>query len=149
MAARQRVNKSRGAAGRNGNPDRVARGSRRFPIGGLPDGQHQEAAAAGGAGAAEEEEVMACVREYRGKWVADWRDDDGKRFIKPFADKSGAHQFLGEIEKKLERGTFKAPETLPTFETLAADWLAERATNVCVATIAGYQAHIDLHLVPG
>jgi integrase len=91
---------------------------------------------------------MACVREYRGKWVADWRDDKGRRFIKPFADKSAANQFLGEIEEKLERGTFKAPDELPTFETVAADWLAERATRVQVGTIVGYETHLDLHLVP-
>lgn len=29
---------------------------------------------------------MACVREYRGKWIADWRDETGRRFIKPFSD---------------------------------------------------------------
>jgi integrase len=92
---------------------------------------------------------MACVREYRGRWVADWRDESGRRFVRPFADQSTATQYLGKILARLERGQFTAPDELPTFEKLAADWLAERATNVCVATIAGYQAHIDLHLVPG
>ena len=77
---------------------------------------------------------MACVREYRGKWVADWRDNEGRRFIKAFPDKASANRHLGEIEVKLERGTFKPPDELPTFATVAADWLAEKATRVRVAT---------------
>ncbi|MGH7292059.1 MAG: phage integrase central domain-containing protein, partial [Myxococcota bacterium] len=91
---------------------------------------------------------MATVRPYRGKWCADWRDDDGRRFIKAFHDQAAANRYLGEIEKKLERGTFKAPDTLPTLAAVAADWLAEKATRVQVATLAGYEAHLDLHLVP-
>jgi integrase len=92
--------------------------------------------------------MMACVREYRGKWVADWRDDNGRRFIQAFPDKASANRHLGEIEAKLERGTFKAPDELPTFAAVAADWLTEKATRVRVATFAQYQVHLDLHLVP-
>ena len=91
---------------------------------------------------------MATVRQIRGRWCADWRDDTGRRFIRPFHDKAAANQYLGEIEAKLESGTFRAPDSLPTFATVAADWLAEKATRVQVATVAGYQAHLDLHLVP-
>jgi integrase len=91
---------------------------------------------------------MANVRLYRGKWVADWRDDNGRRFIKAFPDKSAANQYLGQIEAKIDRGTFKAPDELPTFKTVAANWLAARAPNVVVATVEHCQVHIDLHLVP-
>jgi integrase len=91
---------------------------------------------------------MACVRQYRGKWVIDWRDDRGRRFIKTCPDKATANQELGRIEVQLERGTFKAPDALPTFATVAADWLAEKATKVRVGTVAQYQVHCDLHLVP-
>jgi hypothetical protein len=91
---------------------------------------------------------MATVRLYRGKWAADWRDSTGRRFIQVFADKPSANQKLGEIEAKLERGTFKAPDELPTFAIVAADWLAEKASKIRVATIAQYQVHLDLHLVP-
>ena len=90
---------------------------------------------------------MACVREYRGKWVADYRDDDGRRFIKAFADQASANRHLGEIETKLERGTFKAPDELPTFAAVAADWLAEKAPKRARRDIAQYQVHLDLHLM--
>jgi integrase len=80
--------------------------------------------------------------------LPDWRDDAGRRFIRPFPTQAAANQYLGEIEAKLERGTFKAPDELPTFKTVAADWLAEKVPNVQVATIAQYEVHLDLHLVP-
>ncbi len=90
---------------------------------------------------------MATVREYRGQWCADWRDDNGRRFIKPFADKAEANIYLGQIQAKLKKGTFKAPDELPTLATVAAEWLTETATRVQVATVAGFQVHLDLHLV--
>ena len=36
---------------------------------------------------------------------------------------------LAGVMAQLERGTFKAPDELPTFKTVAADWLAERSTT--------------------
>src|SRR5262245_25910479 len=91
---------------------------------------------------------MPKVRLIRGRWCADWRDDAGRRFIRRFADKSAANQYLGEIEKKLERGAFKAPDTLPKFETVCAEWLAEHEASIATATAVGYEDHIYLHLVP-
>ncbi|MBX3027655.1 site-specific integrase [bacterium] len=91
---------------------------------------------------------MATVRQVRGKWCADWRDDTGRRFIKPCADEPAAYAYLAQVTSQLQKGTFLAPDQLPTFKAVAADWLAERAERVSVATIAGYQVHLDLHLVP-
>ena len=91
---------------------------------------------------------MACVKYRRGKWVADWRDDTGRRYWRTFDAQEDANIFLGKVTEKLKRGTFQRPAEVPTFGRLAADWLADRAPRVRVATYAQYQTHIELHLVP-
>ena len=57
---------------------------------------------------------MACVKERRGKWVADWRDDDGRRYWKSFDTQEDANIHLGKVTEKLKRGTFQRPAEVPT-----------------------------------
>jgi hypothetical protein len=43
---------------------------------------------------------MACVRKWRGSWVVDWRDPNGKRFIETVdGDRDAAERRLGEVIK--------------------------------------------------
>jgi integrase len=86
------------------------------------------------------------VKERRGTWVADWRDDDGRRYWKSFDTQEAANIYLGKVVERLKRGTFRPPAEIPTFATVAGDWLADKASRVRVSTYAAYQVHIEDHL---
>ncbi len=90
---------------------------------------------------------MACVRRRRGKWVIDFRDRDGTRRWETFATRKAADTALSERVKQLGRGSYRPPAQLPTFQDVAADWLASKADRR-VSTLAQWQVHLDLHLVP-
>ena len=47
----------------------------------------------------------------------------------------------------MKRGTYRPPATLPTFADTAQDWLASKADRR-LSTLAQWQTHLDLHLVP-
>ena len=81
---------------------------------------------------------MACVKQRRSKWVADWRDDAGRRYWRTFDTQEDANIFLGKVTEKLKRGTFQRPADVPTFAQVAADWLADKAPRVRIATYAQY-----------
>lgn len=89
---------------------------------------------------------MACVKQRRGKWVADWRDDDGRRYWKSFDTQEEANIHLGKVTERLRRGTFRRPAEVPTFTQVAADWLADKEPRVRIATYAQYQVHVEVHL---
>lgn len=90
---------------------------------------------------------MACVKERRGKWVADWRDDDGRRYWKSFDTQEDANIHLGKVTEKLKRGTFQRPAEVPTVDAVARDWLAEKAETVRLSTLAQWEVHLDLHIL--
>ena len=90
---------------------------------------------------------MACVRRRRGRWVVDFRDQDGNRRWETFETRKQADNALSERVKQLKRGTYHAPAELPTFKEVAGDWLATKAGHR-VSSYAQWQAHLDLHLLP-
>src|SRR5262249_44622172 len=88
---------------------------------------------------------MACVRKWRGKWVVDWRDPSGKRFIEAAADKSAAENRLAEVIK-----TGKAPSNKrETFREHADDWLENTAKgSVKASTYREYSLSLRNHVYP-
>ena len=62
---------------------------------------------------------MACVQPRRGKWVADWRDDNNRRYWKTFDTQEDANIYLGKVTEKLKRGTFQRLAEVPTFAQIA------------------------------
>jgi len=88
---------------------------------------------------------MACVRKWRGKWVVDWRDDGGKRYIEARADKDDAEQRLAEIIK----GGKKPVNNKQTFQEYAEWWLENCAKgNIKDSTLAEYEAVLKNHVYP-
>ena len=88
---------------------------------------------------------MACVRKWRGKWVVDWRDDGGKRYIEARADKDDAEQRLAEIIK----GGKKPVNNKQTFKEYAEWWLENCAKgNIKDSTLAEYEAVLKNHVYP-
>lgn len=88
---------------------------------------------------------MACVRKWRGKWVVDWRDDGGKRYIEARADKDDAEQRLAEIIK----GGKKPVNNKQSFQEYAEWWLENCAQgNIKDSTFDEYKAVLNNHAYP-
>ena len=89
---------------------------------------------------------MACVRKWRGKWVVDWRDPSGKRFIETVdGDREAAERRYSEIIKK---GKPPASKRL-TFKEYAEQWLENSAKgNIKDSTYEEYERSLKVHLYP-
>ncbi|MDH3442636.1 MAG: site-specific integrase [Deltaproteobacteria bacterium] len=89
---------------------------------------------------------MACVRKWRGKWVVDWRDPSGKRFIETVdGDRDAAKRRLGEILKTGEQAASKRL----TFKDYAERWLENFAkATIKQSTYAEYERAFKVHLYP-
>ena len=89
---------------------------------------------------------MACVRKWGSKWVVDWRDPAGKRFIETIeGDRDAAKRRLGEILKSGEQAASKRL----TFKEYGDWWLENCAKgNIKRATYLEYERGFRVHLNP-
>jgi integrase len=89
---------------------------------------------------------MACVRKWRGKWVVDWRDPNGKRFIETVdGDRGAAKRRLGEILKAGEKSASKRL----TFQDYGQWWLENCAKgSIKESTYREYESGLRNHLNP-
>jgi hypothetical protein len=56
---------------------------------------------------------MACVRKRRGRYVVDFRDDDGRRRWETYDTRKEADAALSKRVKELHTGTYKPPKDIP------------------------------------
>ena len=89
---------------------------------------------------------MACVRKWRGKWVVDWRDPSGKRFIETVdGDRDAAKRRLGEVLKAGEKSASKRL----MFKDYGEWWLENCARgSIKFSTFREYEAALRNHLNP-
>jgi integrase len=89
---------------------------------------------------------MACVRKWRRKWVVDWRDPTGKRFIETVdGNREDAERRLAEV---VGAGKQAAPKRL-TFEEYGKFWLENVAVGTIKATtFQEYEAVLRNHANP-
>jgi hypothetical protein len=90
---------------------------------------------------------MACVQRRRGRWVVDFRDQDGKRHWQTYRPRDEADTALSKLTPAVREGTYRPPAELPTLATVARDWFATKAGHR-VSSQAGWQVHLDVHIVP-
>ncbi len=90
---------------------------------------------------------MACVKRRRGRWVVDFRDQDGNRRWESHKTRDEANRALEKLGSAVRQRTYRAPAELPTLEAVARDWFATKAGHR-VSTQAGYQVHLDTHILP-
>lgn len=94
---------------------------------------------------------MACVRYRRGRWVIDFYDQDGKRrwhTMPKGSTRNEANEKCGELEKKIRQGTYTPVKALPSFATVADNWLASKEPNIRLSTYEQYKGHLENHLKP-
>src|SRR5262244_3871479 len=87
---------------------------------------------------------MACVRKWRGKLIADYRDANGKRPRQQVDTREEGHRLLAEIEANERREPIKG-----TFEEYGEWWLENCAKgNIKESTYEEYKRVLKLHLYP-
>lgn len=89
---------------------------------------------------------MACVRKWRGEWVVDWRDPNGKRFIETVeGNRDAAKRRLGKI---LKAGKKSASKQLLFKEY--GEWRLENCARGSIkdSTFAEYEAALRNNLNP-
>jgi integrase len=98
---------------------------------------------------------MAKVRKSRGAWVADFRDQNGKRHIETpkgtfetkALQKLAANELLQKRLSEVESHTFTANRQRMTFDQLAQAWIRSKV-RICDTTQSDYQIMLDCFLIP-
>jgi integrase len=98
---------------------------------------------------------MAKVRQYRGRWVADFRDQHGRRRIEcpkgPFEnralEKRAAKELLDQRLTETLAHTFTPARARLTFDKLADKWLASKV-RIRATTQSDYAIMLDCYLRP-
>src|SRR4051812_17493201 len=98
---------------------------------------------------------MAIVRQYRGNWVADFCDQNGRRRIEtprgPFTSKAlqkrAAQEILAQRLEEVRQKTYRNFSEKPDFSRLADLFLGSKV-RVRKTTLDGYRELIDCYLRP-
>jgi len=91
---------------------------------------------------------MACVRMYRGSWVVDYRDADGKRHMEVVESQDQGNEKLGEIAKALRSKTYDPGRAKTPLEQYAVEWLQSKRADVARSTFTSYEYALRVHILP-
>ena len=87
--------------------------------------------------------------EEREAWAVDYSDQNGARHLKTFERKKDADAYEATVRVDVEKGVHTAPSKSITVASAAQDWLTwAKLEGLEAATLAGYQQHVELHIVP-
>lgn len=82
-------------------------------------------------------------------WLVDYRDQAGKRRAKQFAKKKDAEAWATNAKSEVLRGIHTPDSTSITVEEAGKIWLdAVRTNGREVTTVAAYDQHLRLHIIP-
>jgi integrase len=98
---------------------------------------------------------MATVRKYRDRWVADFRDQNGRRRIEAprgafetmALEKRAAKELLDRRLGEVKAHSYTPDRQRLTFADLAKQWLASKV-KIRHATLSDYRTMLDCYLVP-
>src|SRR6266496_155136 len=91
---------------------------------------------------------MACVRKYRGSWVVDYRDANGKRHIEAVESQDAGNEKLGEIAKALRSKTYDPGRAKTPLKDYAVEWLQSRRAEISRSTFTSYEYALRVHILP-
>jgi integrase len=87
--------------------------------------------------------------EQREAWIVDYTDKQGDRHIETFDNKGQAVARHAEVDVKMRAGVHVARSTSKTIADAGKLWIAaSESAGLERSTVQGYQAHLDLHIVP-
>lgn len=98
---------------------------------------------------------MATVRKFKGNWVADYRDQWGKRhrekpdgtFENKALQQKAAQTLLARRLGEVERSAFVPANAKPTFSEVCAEYLTSKV-NIRSTTRRSYSSIVELYLIP-
>jgi len=92
---------------------------------------------------------MACIRKRRGKWVLDYRDQQGRRHWETVeGNRKAADERLAQRIREVGRGTYQAPHELVDFEALAAAFLQHAKGTTRETTFKDYAGDLRRNISP-
>jgi integrase len=87
--------------------------------------------------------------EARQAWIVDYTDQQGNRHIRTFDRKKDADTHHATVRVDVGKGVHTPPNRSITVGEAAKDWItAAKLEKREAATIAGYQQHVDKHILP-
>jgi integrase len=87
--------------------------------------------------------------EAREAWAVDYLDQTGARHLRTFDRKKEADEFHATVKVDVRQGVHTPHNKSITVAAAAQDWLKYvRLEGREAATIAGYEQHVNLHIVP-
>src|SRR5262245_17864579 len=87
------------------------------------------------------------VDKRRGRYVARWREPDGRQRSRAFDRAGEARAFLRETERELDHGTYAGDRGKITLSAYASTWLAAQTT--APTTREALERRWRLHILPG
>lgn len=94
-------------------------------------------------------EWVSARGERRSAWQVDYVDQVGKRRSKQFVRKKDAETFLHRAQTEVRLGIHTVRRESVTIDQAATNWLADRGmANLEPTTLAAYEQHVRLHIVP-
>ena len=82
-------------------------------------------------------------------WIADYRDQGGKRHIKTFDKKKDADAYISQANVEVRQGTHTADSVSVSVARAAELWLtACRQNDLERSTVDAYEQHVRIHIVP-
>ena len=87
--------------------------------------------------------------EERQAWLCDYTGQSGKRHVKTFARKKDADAFIAKAKVEVREGVHTADSDSVTISDAADLWLTTGAARGLErATLAAYEQHARLHIIP-
>jgi len=87
--------------------------------------------------------------EERHAWLCDYTGQSGKRHVKTFARKKDADAFIAKAKVEVREGVHTADSDSVTIRDAADLWLTTGAARGLErATLAAYEQHARLHIIP-
>ncbi|MBJ7578431.1 site-specific integrase [Devosia sp. MC532] len=82
-------------------------------------------------------------------WIADYKDEQGKRRQQSFKLKRDADEFLQKASVMIREGTFISNNNTETVAQAGAAWLEKsKSKGLELSTIAQYRQHLEFHIAP-
>jgi len=82
-------------------------------------------------------------------WIADYKDQAGKRHIKTFQSRKAADAWLVEARHEVTQGIHTPARSSVTVAHAGEDWIAQgEADGLERSTIEQYRQHLDYHIKP-
>lgn len=87
------------------------------------------------------------IEQRDGKWMARWRDPDGRQRAKRFDTEQDAKDHLTLVEADKLRGVYLSRRTAPQLATIADEWL-DASPHLSPVTQRTYRRDLDAYILP-